>query len=278
MTSRPICVAPDERLDIARALMLSRDVRHLPVIAQRRDGREGALAGILSLGDVVAAASPLSSSAGALGVALREIPVERAMRRPVVTIDVGASVWDAARLAVGRRVSSLPVVDGARLAGIVTGTDFMRFAVERLRAGGDPPSERLMSWRPIATIRPGDGLDLARSIMKASGVRHLPVLDGEQLVGMLSLHDVLRAIGPRPASASSLLEQQAMAVRDAMTAPAVCGSPEDSAADAGAALARRKLGALPLVRRGRLVGMLSVSDFFRYLLESAPEHAAESRG
>jgi CBS domain-containing protein len=89
----------------------------------------------------------------------------------------------------------------------------------------------------------------------------------------LSLHDVLRSIDPRPASASSLLDKHALRVRDAMTAPAMCGSPEDAVAEAGAALARRKLGALPLVRRGRLVGMLSVSDFFRYLLETAPASA-----
>jgi CBS domain-containing protein len=285
MTPHPLCLRPDERLDIALALMVACRFRHLPV--EESGEPRGRLIGIVSLRDLYSVdLSHLSTSPRERGRHLRSIEARAVMRAPVVTTRPETSLWDAAKVLLDQRISSLPVVREGRLVGIVTRTDFLRPAIARLdeesaREGRPLPVSRLMSPSPLVTTGPRDRLDVARALMTAERIHHLPVLadDGETLIGILSEHDALAASEPRPGSAASqppfeeLLARHAIEVQEAMSMRVVTVLPEDAAAGAARLLDRRRFGALPVVTSGgRLIGMLSVSDFFYYLLSLAPAH------
>ena len=113
------------------------------------------------------------------------------MTRDVVTLSSEASVGDAAKVMVRGGFGSVVIVQGRMLLGILTERDVLRAAAaeDDLRAA---PVERWMTPEPDTAL-PDLDTEEAVSLMLSRGFRHLPVvLDGE-LLGMVSLRDVLSA-------------------------------------------------------------------------------------
>jgi CBS domain-containing protein len=129
MSEAVVMVDPADKLDVAEALMLLADARHIPVAC---DGR---LVGVISARDVLRA-----QKQGMANPLAREV-----MTAPPVTLGPYDSIAAAARLMLDHRISSLPIVDDdGELLGIVTSTDLVRAAVEELREtldedGDSPP-------------------------------------------------------------------------------------------------------------------------------------------
>ena len=116
--------------------------------------------------------------------------VDTIMSRNLLTTEPGERLQDAAHRMVERRVGAILVLDGERLAGILTERDVLR----AVGTGYDPAS-RVSDWmtRNPETIEPGDTIDDALGLMNHGGFRHLPVTEGERLVGIISVRDLLRA-------------------------------------------------------------------------------------
>lgn len=120
----------------------------------------------------------------------------------------------------------------------------------------------------VATLRADDTLDLANDIMELGRIRHLPVLAAGVVVGVVSQRDLYRA------AVSSLLELRWSAQRDwlahipvrAVMATAIQTiAPTDSAHAAADRMLQHRVGCLPVVEDGRLVGLLSETDLLRCL-------------
>jgi CBS domain-containing protein len=261
MTPRPVPVAPDEHLDIARALMVACRFRHLPVV------RRGELVGLLSFRELVAAdLSSLEASDGERARHLRQLDVAQAMRPAPIFAAPTTTVEAAASALLRHRLSCLPVVSEGALVGIATYSDFLGLAAERLT--GDERVEQLMTPRPITSVGPDDRLDIAWSILKSAGIRHLPVVVGERLVGLVNDLDLLAADGSwLMEDLRRRIERRASTrVREIMSAHAITVEPEAPARHAAELLGRRHLGALPVVRGDSLVGVISAADFFHHLV------------
>jgi acetoin utilization protein AcuB len=144
----------------------------------------------------------------------------------------------------------------------------------------------VMSTEPV-TLAEHDRLDLADDIMTLARIRHLPVVRGDRVVGILSQRDLFRA------AASSALHlrrtaQQAwlekMAVHEMMSSPPVTTPPDADIQEAVETMLARRIGCLPVVAAdGRLMGLLSESDCLRVLkriLDSAGvrQHMGELEG
>jgi acetoin utilization protein AcuB len=121
--------------------------------------------------------------------------VKEMMRTSVTVISVGATLGEADQLLHTRGFRHLPVVDQGRLVGILTDRD-IRFATSSLcaapRSGSDSVSLAMSS--PPLTADPLDPVEDAARIMRLNKIGCLPVLDGGELVGMLTGMDLLDAL------------------------------------------------------------------------------------
>ena len=115
----------------------------------------------------------------------------------VFSVPPTATVAEAAETMMKGRVGSAVVVDGPWLLGIFTERDALRVAA----AGVDPTTTGVRDWMTMdpMTVDPDTDSDDAAAIMATQGFRHLPVVEGESVVGVVSLRDVLSARIRRPA-------------------------------------------------------------------------------
>lgn len=122
----------------------------------------------------------------------------------------------------------------------------------------------------IVTISADDSLSTVEDIMTLGRVRHMPVVRGGVLVGVVSQRDLLRA------SLSNLTELtgfgrdqrraflEAVEIRRVMSSPAITIPPDATPEQAAELMADRKIGCLPVVSGDALVGMLTETDLLRY--------------
>jgi CBS domain-containing protein len=117
------------------------------------------------------------------------ILVRHAMTENPQTVSASSSAEDAAGLMKSEDVGALPVVDGEELIGIITDRDLViRVLAERQDGGQIKVGD--IATRTTATARPGMRLSEARDLMVSNRVRRLPVVEGDKLVGIISLGDV----------------------------------------------------------------------------------------
>jgi acetoin utilization protein AcuB len=124
MTSQPITVDPQTPILDARQRMADRRIRHLIVTEATR------VVGIITDRDIrLNLPSPATSlSVWEVNYLLARLTVGEVMTRSVIVIDSERAVAEAARIMVEHKIGALPVVDGGRLVGIVTESDFVRAA------------------------------------------------------------------------------------------------------------------------------------------------------
>jgi CBS domain-containing protein len=106
------------------------------------------------------------------------------------TVGPGLSIVSAAKKMQTTRVGSLFVKKGKKLVGIVTDTDIVRRAVSTNKNLGKMTVEKIMTT-PICTIEGSQPVDDAQDMMADLGVRHLAVTQAGEIVGVVSVRDVL---------------------------------------------------------------------------------------
>jgi CBS domain-containing protein len=111
----------------------------------------------------------------------------------VHAVAAGASVIDAVRSMADNHVGALLVMEGSRLVGIVSERDYARKVVLQGRSSATTPVRDIMS-APVVTATPDDTVDHAMRLMTDRRIRHLPVLQGDKVVGMVSIGDLVRSI------------------------------------------------------------------------------------
>jgi CBS domain-containing protein len=123
----------------------------------------------------------------------------------------------------------------------------------------------LMTSKPI-TVDPETPMLDARQRMAAARIRHLVVVEGSRVAGIVTDRDI-RLNLPSPATSLSVWEMNALlarlTVREIMTRSVLVVDPDRPAAEAARLMIDHKIGALPVVEGGRLVGIVTESDFVR---------------
>ena len=112
--------------------------------------------------------------------------VQDVMSKKVVSIAPATEIAVARERLRNDEIDHLVVIDGKRVVGVVAGKDILRMR-------DDTPVSEVMS-RTVATIEPGATLRQAAGIMRGRAVGCLPVIDGEQLVGIVTTSDLLTAL------------------------------------------------------------------------------------
>lgn len=121
--------------------------------------------------------------------------------------------------------------------------------------------------RDVFTIGRNEKLSIADDVMKQKRIRHIPVLDGDgQLCGIITQRDLFRGILLRSLGFGTRAEEKmldSLSVKDAMHEDVITTSPHASLADAARLMLSSKIGCLPVVEGGRLVGLISEADFVK---------------
>lgn len=105
------------------------------------------------------------------------------------TCEPQASVVDAAKVMAQEDVGSIPIVEGDRLAGVVTDRDIVLRVVAEGRDAQSTTVGEIAS-RDLVTVSPDDDLDRALELMAEKQVRRLPAVEGDKLVGIVAQRDI----------------------------------------------------------------------------------------
>jgi CBS domain-containing protein len=109
----------------------------------------------------------------------------------VLEIDANASVFDAVKRMVDANVGSLLVTDGGTITGIVTERDYLRRAALEGRPDKETPVREIMT-SPLVVATPDTPIDECMALMTDRRIRHVPVVDGSDVVGLVSIGDIVK--------------------------------------------------------------------------------------
>jgi CBS domain-containing protein len=124
--------------------------------------------------------------------------------------------------------------------------------------------------KDVATLDVDDELSLANDIMKLGRIRHLPVVAGKKLVGILSERDLFRsslveALGHEPSRTREFMK--AVRIQDIMVKNVITLRPEAAVQEAVELMLTHKIGCIPVVEKGELLGLITETDILRLYLE-----------
>jgi acetoin utilization protein AcuB len=123
--------------------------------------------------------------------------------------------------------------------------------------------EEIMVKKPI-TVKTDDSLDTAQNLMVSKSIRHLPVVDGKELVGIITESDIRSSFLEKPETA---LNPKNMKVRDHMTREPFTVFPETHIEDAALIIYKNKIGSLPVVADNKLVGIITTMDLLGLFID-----------
>ena len=124
-----------------------------------------------------------------------------------------------------------------------------------------------MTGSPV-TLKPEDTVDLVNDVISLGRIRHIPVLEDGRLVGLLSERDLIGAaattiFGLKQKRKSALLKT--VLIKDVMKKRVISVKPDTPIKDAAHLMADKKIGCVPVIESGTLVGLLTTTDILRYV-------------
>jgi len=261
MRRNPVVVEPELGVEAARELMLTEDIRHLPVV------RQGDLVGVVSDRDLFPIDEELRGPSPRRGA--RPVRcVADVMCTELVLARPDDTLVSAAVAFLVRRVGCLPVVQDGDLVGILSEMDMLTAYVDLVRRGVLVDRSDLAEVADLMTEDPVTATPLlpasdARKLMRSVHARHLPVVDGQRLVGIVSDRDLRRVEAAGEAGEWQL--SHCMQREPLTVGPATRG------AEAAALMVTAKISALPVVADGELVGIVTLTDLLEHCLGSLRE-------
>lgn len=265
MTPLPLTVAPDADLDKTFQFMDSEDIRHLPVV------EDGEVIGVVSDRDLATELGWLPAITDQQRAARKEAGgkhlVSEVMHRNVTTVASDDSVVTAAVDFVMQGIGCLPVVDNGKLVGIVTEIDMAMAYWSACKAGllegdVDPAVSKHMTADPKC-VAMSTLVKEAIELIKKLGVRHLPVVDGPRLVGIVSDRDLRACYGEGRADTEligSIMVPDPVVVRE-----------EETMGKVAEHMVSQRISSLPVVRGKHVVGIVTLADLIDHCIDTLRE-------
>lgn len=111
----------------------------------------------------------------------------------VWTIAPDASVYDALLLMADKGIGALVVIEGEQIVGLLSERDYARKLILQGRSSRDTPVGDVMTAR-VLVVRPDQTVEDCMALATDKRIRHFPVMDGDQLVGMVSIGDLVKSV------------------------------------------------------------------------------------
>ncbi len=125
--------------------------------------------------------------AGTVSALLRE------KNRPLCSIKPTETVYAAIEMMAAQNIGALPILDGGKLVGMLSERDYTRKVILQGRASKKTPVSEIMNRQP-ARVKPDDSIGHCMRLMTEERVRHMPVMDGEEVLGIVSIGDLVKWI------------------------------------------------------------------------------------
>ena len=126
--------------------------------------------------------------------------------RIIYSVAPDAPVLEAIKEMAEHGVGALLVMQGEKLLGVVSERDYARKVILKGRSSNETDVSQIMS-APVLTVRPDQSVNDCMRIMTENRVRHLPVVEGERVVGVLSIGDLVRTLVEEQQQTIAQLEQ-----------------------------------------------------------------------
>jgi CBS domain-containing protein len=104
-----------------------------------------------------------------------------------------ATVFEAVRLMAEKNIGALVVLEGGKVVGLVSERDYARKVELTARSSKDTPVRAIMS-SPVMYVAPDQGSEECMALMTQHRLRHLPVMDGGRLIGLISIGDLVKDV------------------------------------------------------------------------------------
>ena len=124
----------------------------------------------------------------------------------VIAVGRDAPVLEAIRLMAEHHIGAVLVMEDGQLLGIASERDYARKVVLQGRSSSDTPVNAIMS-APVVCVGPHDSVADCMAIMTERHIRHLPVLDGDRLTGIVSIGDLVKELIEEQKQEISYLQQ-----------------------------------------------------------------------
>ena len=110
----------------------------------------------------------------------------------VWSVSAEATVYDALKVMSEKNVGALVVLDGGRLEGVISERDYARKVILKGKFSKEMPVREIMST-DVVTVLPNQSIEECMALMTDKHFRHLPVMDGDKVVGVISIGDLVKA-------------------------------------------------------------------------------------
>ena len=114
-------------------------------------------------------------------------------KSPLISISLTATVYDALAMMARHDIGALVVLDQGRLAGMFSERDYARKVILQGKASKELAVSEVMTTR-VLYVRPDDTVEGCMALMTDKRVRHLPVMEGGTVVGLVSIGDVVKSL------------------------------------------------------------------------------------
>ena len=136
-----------------------------------------------------------------------------------------------------------------------------------MKNGKEGTVREIMTGSPV-TLGPDDTLDLASNVISLGRIRHIPVVEAGELVGLISERDLIgtaanQIFGLKQKNKSALLKS--VLVKDVMRKRVITIGPEATIKDTAQIMADKKIGCVPVLDGGALIGLVTTTDVLRYV-------------
>jgi CBS domain-containing protein len=119
--------------------------------------------------------------------------IMRLKKKEIWTTSPDATVFEALKIMAEKEIGAMPVLDGKKVVGIFSERDYARKVILKGKSSKKTPVSEIMSTNLI-TITPNQTNEQGLVLMNANHVRHLPVIEGQELVGFISIGDLVKSI------------------------------------------------------------------------------------
>ena len=255
MSTSLITIDKDQNLSDALKLLRKNKISRLPVLNNKE------LVGIISERDI---AKKLGSSKYESMPASR-LHVSSVMVKDIISVPQSMRLAEVAKIMLENGIGSVPIMDGDKMIGIVSKADFVTLAID---GEYEKICTKEIMTKDVLSVSPSERLVHARRVSIDNKVGRLPVMDDENLVGMITSKDLMRAFidfrkhVPEKYQKSQIKE---VLVENIMSTNPCVVSKDTPICEVSKIMMKTGFNGLPVVEDDKVIGIITQTDILRLI-------------